>query len=86
MGAPFSADFRGVCCRARVGLKTAKRRKGNWARQKRKKKYDDDEIRTHAILEGFTPVAEKMDCCVSHFLTGIVAGTGGLSQRLCPQV
>ena len=42
--------------------------------KKKQKKNDDDEIRTHAILEGFTPVAEKMDCYVSHFLTGIIAG------------
>ena len=41
--------------------------------KKKQKKNDDDEIRTHAILEGFTPVAEKMDCYVSHFLTGIIS-------------
>ena len=55
--------------------------------KKSKKKHDDDEIRTHAILEGFTPVAEKMDCYVSHFLTGIIsreklAAEGG---RQCPK-
>ena len=66
---------------------------GGWARaapasqKKAKKRNDDDEIRTHAILEGFTPVAEKMDCYVSHFLTGIIsreklAAEGG---RQCPK-
>ena len=65
----------GVCRRARVALKTATGgRRIAASHKKTKKKHDDDEIRTHAILEGFTPVAEKMDCYVSHFLTGIIAG------------
>ena len=38
--------------RARVGLKTAE---GLGEAKKAKKKYDDDEIRTHAILLGFNP-------------------------------
>ena len=68
----------------------SKRRMGTRGHQrakKKQKKNDDDEIRTHAILEGFTPVAEKMDCYVSHFLTGIIsreklAAEGG---RQCPK-
>ena len=36
--------------------------------KKKQKKNDDDEIRTHAILEGFNPFAEIMDY-VSHFLS-----------------
>ena len=63
-------------------LKTAEGRA-----KKKQKKFDDDEIRTHAILEGFTPVAEKMDCYVSHFLTGIIAGKNWppRSGRQCPK-
>ena len=55
--------------------------------KKSKKKIDDDEIRTHAILEGFTPVAEKMDCYVSHFLTGIISREklAAESGRQCPK-
>ena len=54
-------------------LKTAYGHARQQRAKKKQKKIDDDEIRTHAILEGFTPVAEKMDCYVSHFLTGIIS-------------
>ena len=58
---------------------------GVWARaatasqKKAKKRSDDDEIRTHAILEGFNPYAERTDCYVSHFLT-CIAGTSESKQ------
>ena len=68
----------------------AKRRRGTRGHQRAKKKQkenDDDEIRTHAILEGFTPVAEKMDFYVSHFLTGIISREklAAESGRQCPK-
>ena len=68
-------------------LKTAYGHARQQRAKKKQKKIDDDEIRTHAILEGFTPVAEKMDCYVSHFLTGIIAGKNWppRSGRQCPK-
>ena len=75
-GGTARADWLGSSHRRARGLVSSQN--GVWARaatasQKKAKKNDDDEIRTHAILEGFTPVAEKMDCYVSHFLTGIIS-------------
>ena len=62
---------RGVCRRARVGRKTADARH---QRAKKKKKNDNDEIRTHAILGTANPDAEKMDF-YSHIPYRDIAGT-----------
>ena len=50
------------------GLSTAEGHARHQRAKKKQKKFDDDEIRTHAILEGSNPFAELMDF-VSHFLS-----------------
>ena len=67
MAEPFSRRLLVASAVARAwALKTAEG--GTSEPKKIKKKIDDDEIRTHAILEGFNPFAEIMDF-VSHFLS-----------------